>query len=70
MSADSASQRDAYQSISGITGHAKGAYSFDSPEALHANMRSRFAHRPKHAAVVAHAGFETYLAKRGRELAG
>jgi hypothetical protein len=65
---DESSQDKAYASVMAISGHAKGAYRFDSVERLHSNLRQRFASRPNHAAVVAHPMFQVYLAVRAREM--
>jgi hypothetical protein len=67
---DEPSQRTAYQRVSAITGHAKGAYAFRTAEELHANVRARLAARPDLADVIGHPLFAAYLARRTLDLAG
>ncbi|HZT94769.1 MAG TPA: ImmA/IrrE family metallo-endopeptidase [Gaiellaceae bacterium] len=59
----------ALASINGVAGWAKGGFAAAaSVEEMAGRLRGRFASRPKHAKVIAHPLFETYLAKKAREL--
>jgi hypothetical protein len=68
---DERQQQYTLSSINGVAGYAKGGFGeARSAQEMLARLRGRIAGRGQHAPVVQHPLFETYLAKKARELAG
>jgi hypothetical protein len=66
---DAAGRQHAEASINGVAGWAKGGFPpVGTVEEMLARLRARFASRIKHTAVINHPLFDTYLAKKAREL--
>lgn len=68
---DRGRQQHALSSINGVASHAKvGFEQAKTPEEMLARLHGRLAGRSKHVPVMRHPLFETFLAKKAREMTG